>query len=53
MFFALKKLVGGLMMSLLLLLIMAAGILLLWSGRWQKSGKIVVSVSWALLLCCC
>lgn len=51
MFFALKKLVGGLMMPLpLLLLIMAAGILLLWSGRWQKSGKIVVSVSWALLL---
>jgi len=51
MFFGLKKLVGGLLMPLpLLLLVMAAGILLLWFGRWQKSGKILVSLSWVLLL---
>ncbi len=51
MFFALKKLVGGLLMPLpLLLLVMAAGILLLWFSRWQKSGKILVTLSWALLL---
>ncbi|PNK63659.1 MULTISPECIES: envelope biogenesis factor ElyC [Pantoea] len=51
MFFGLKKLVGGLLMPLpLLLLMMAAGILLLWFSRWHKSGKILVSLSWALLL---
>jgi len=51
MFFGLKKLVGGLLMPLpLLLLLMAAGILLLWFSRWHKSGKILVSLSWALLL---
>ncbi|MEZ3498098.1 envelope biogenesis factor ElyC [Pantoea sp. KPR_PJ] len=51
MFFDLKKLLGGLLMPLpLLLLVMAAGILLLWFSRWQKSGKILVSLSWMLLL---
>lgn len=51
MLFALKKLTGGLLLPLpLLLLLMAAGILLLWFSRWQKSGKILVSASWLLLL---
>lgn len=51
MFFGLKKLVGGLLMPLpLLLLMLAMGILLLWFSRWQKSGKILVSLSGALLL---
>jgi uncharacterized SAM-binding protein YcdF (DUF218 family) len=50
MFFNLKKLIGGLLLPLpFLLLLMAAGILLLWFSRWQKSGKILISVSWLLL----
>lgn len=51
MLFTLKKVVGGLLLPLpALLLIMAAGILLLWFSRWQKSGKILISASWLLLL---
>lgn len=51
MFFTLKKVIGGLMLPLpLLLLVMAAGLLLLWFSRWQKSGKILISLSWLLLL---
>lgn len=51
MFFALKKLTGGLLMPLpLLMLLMAVSILLLWFSRWQKGGKILLSVSWLLLL---
>ncbi|MBD8166298.1 envelope biogenesis factor ElyC [Erwinia persicina] len=51
MFFALKKVVGGLLLPLpMLLLIMAVGIMLLWFSRWQKSGKTLVSLAWALLL---
>ena len=51
MLFSLKKAVGGLLLPLpFLLLLMALGILLLWCSRWQKSGKIVISVSWLVLL---
>lgn len=51
MFFALKKVIGGMLLPLpLLLLLMAAGLLLLWFSRWQKSGKILISASWVLLL---
>ncbi|ORM64448.1 envelope biogenesis factor ElyC [Pantoea rodasii] len=51
MFFTLKKVIGGMLLPLpLLLMMMAAGLLLLWFSRWQKSGKIVISVSWLLLL---
>lgn len=51
MLFTLKKLLGGMMLPLpFLLLLMATGILLLWFSRWQKSGKIVISVSWLALL---
>lgn len=50
-FFTLKKIAGGLLLPLpLLLLTMAVGLLLLWFSRWQKSGKIIISVGWALLL---
>jgi len=51
MLFTLKKVIGGLMMPLsALLLLMAVGILLLWFSRWQKSGKILITASWLLLL---
>lgn len=51
MLFTLKKVIGGLMLPLpLLLLFMAAGIILLWSSRFQKSGKLLVSASWLVLL---
>jgi uncharacterized SAM-binding protein YcdF (DUF218 family) len=51
MFFTLKKVIGGMLLPLpLLLSLMAAGLLLLWFSRWQKSGKILISISWLLLL---
>ena len=51
MFFMLKKAFGNLLLPLpFLLLLMAVGILLLWFSRWQKSGKIFISVSWLMLL---
>lgn len=51
MLFTLKKLVGGLVQPLpLLLLMMAIGLALLWFSRWQKGGKIVLSVAWLTLL---
>ena len=51
MLFTLKKIAGGLLLPLpLLLLLIAVGILLLWCTRWQKSGKIIVSVGWLILL---
>lgn len=51
MLFALKKATGGLLLPLpVLLILMAVGILLLWFSRWQKTGKITLSVSWLLLL---
>ncbi|WP_130834589.1 envelope biogenesis factor ElyC [[Erwinia] mediterraneensis] len=51
MFFTLKKLTGGFLLPLpFLLLLMAIAILLLWCSRWQKTGKILLSLSWLLLL---
>lgn len=51
MFFTLKKVIGGLLLPLpVLLLIMALGIILLWFTRWQKSGKTLISLAWAILL---
>lgn len=51
MFFALKKWIGAMLLPLpLLLSLMALGLLLLWFSRWQKSGKILISLSWLLLL---
>ncbi|WPM85919.1 envelope biogenesis factor ElyC [Apirhabdus apintestini] len=51
MLFALKKYVGGLMMPLpLLLLLTGIGLVILWCTRWQRSGRILITVSWLLLL---
>lgn len=51
MLFALKKMAGGLLLPLpLLLLLMAAGLLLLWFSRWQKTGKIILSSAWLILM---
>ena len=51
MLFTLKKYIGGLMLPLpLLLLIMAVGLGLLWCSRFQRSGRVLVSLSWLLLL---
>jgi uncharacterized SAM-binding protein YcdF (DUF218 family) len=51
MLFNLKKFIGGLMMPLpALLLLMGLALLLLWFTRWQKSGKVMLSLSWLLLL---
>ncbi|MEB6335051.1 envelope biogenesis factor ElyC [Serratia rhizosphaerae] len=51
MLFNLKKFIGGIMMPLpALLLLMALALLLLWFTRWQKSGKVILSLSWLFLL---
>ena len=51
MLFTLKKYLGGMMLPLpLLLLLMAVGIALLWFSRFQRTGKLCVSLSWLLLL---
>ncbi|WP_213991939.1 envelope biogenesis factor ElyC [Sodalis sp. dw_96] len=51
MLFTLKKIIGGLLAPLpLLILLMAAGLILLWFSRRQKTGRILVSLSWLCLL---
>lgn len=51
MLFTLKKFIGGLLMPLpLLLLMMGVALLLVWLTRWQKSGKVMLSLSWLTLL---
>lgn len=51
MLFALKKFIGGMMLPLpLLLLLMGVGLLLVWCSRFQKTGKLCLSVSWLALL---
>lgn len=51
MLFDLKKLLGGLMMPLsFLLLMMGVALILLWFTRWQRSGKVLFSLSWLVLL---
>ncbi|WP_426816661.1 envelope biogenesis factor ElyC [Winslowiella sp. 2C04] len=51
MLFTAKKVVGGLLLPLpLLLAVMAIGIFLLWFSRWQKTGKIILSSGWLILL---
>lgn len=49
MLFTLKKVLGGMMLPLpLLLLLIAFGIALLWFSRFQRTGKLCVSLG-----CCC
>lgn len=51
MLFALKKFVGGLLLPLpFFLLLIAFALWLLWFSRWQKTGKVFVTVSWLGLL---
>ncbi|MBS0909654.1 MULTISPECIES: envelope biogenesis factor ElyC [Tatumella] len=51
MLFMLKKMIGGMLLPLPLLLIcMGLALLLLWFTRWQKTARILLSVSWVILL---
>ncbi|MCX8957395.1 envelope biogenesis factor ElyC [Erwinia psidii] len=51
MLFVLKKVIGSLLLPLpLLLMLMTAGLLLLWFSRWQKTGKIILSCTWLILI---
>ncbi|WP_039056442.1 envelope biogenesis factor ElyC [Enterobacter sp. Bisph1] len=51
MLFTLKKYIGGMMLPLpVLLLLMGIGIALIWFSRWQKTGKIFISLGWLVLL---
>ncbi len=46
-----KKMIGAVLSPLpLIIIFMASGLILLWFSRWQKSGKIMLSVSWLVLL---
>ncbi len=50
MLFTLKKIVGGLLLPLpALLLLIGIGIALLWFSRFQRTGKLCVSLGWLLL----
>lgn len=51
MLFTLKKFIGGMLLPLpLFLCIMAAALILLWFTRWQKAGKVIMTIGWAGLL---
>jgi uncharacterized SAM-binding protein YcdF (DUF218 family) len=51
MLFTLKKFIGGLILPLpFLLLLMALGLALLWFSRFQRTGKICLSLGWLALL---
>lgn len=51
MLFTLKKFIGALILPLpFLLLLMALGLALLWLSRFQRTGKICLSLSWLALL---
>lgn len=51
MLFTLKKAIGGLMLPLpFLLVVMGLAVLLLWFTQWQKTGKVLLTGSWLVLL---
>ena len=51
MLFNLKKFIGAILMPLpALLLLMGLALLLLWFTRWQKSGRVILTLSWLFLL---
>lgn len=51
MLFTLKKFIGGLLLPLpFFLLVIALGLGLLWFTRWQRSGKVLISLSWLVIL---
>ncbi len=50
-FFVVKKFITAILMPLpLLLLLMGIALILLWFTRWQKSAKVIFSLSWLVLL---
>lgn len=50
MLFTLKKVIGGMLLPLpFLLLMMGIGVVLLWFSRFQKTGKVFISLSWLTL----
>lgn len=52
MLFTLKKVIGGMLLPLpFLLLMMGIGLALLWFSRFQKIGKVFISLSWLLRSC--
>lgn len=51
MLFTLKKVIGGMLLPLpLMLLIIGVGLALVWFSRFQKTGKVFISVGWLALL---
>lgn len=53
MLFTLKKYLGSMLLPLpFALIIMAISIIFLWLNCWTKTAKILLSISWLLLLCC-
>lgn len=51
MLFTLKKVIGGMMLPLpLMLLVMGTGLALVWFSRFQKTGKVCISLGWLALL---
>ncbi|POT57905.1 envelope biogenesis factor ElyC [Citrobacter amalonaticus] len=51
MLFTLKKVIGGMLLPLpFLLFMMGAGLILLWFSRFQKTGKVFISLGWLTLL---
>ncbi|MDJ3699271.1 envelope biogenesis factor ElyC, partial [Salmonella enterica] len=51
MLFTLKKVIGGMLLPLpLMLLMIGVGLALLWFSRFQKTGKVFISVGWLALL---
>lgn len=51
MLFTLKKVIGGMMLPLpLMLIVMGIGLALVWFSRFQKTGKVCISLSWLALL---
>ncbi|SUG56509.1 Membrane Protein Functionally coupled to the MukBEF Chromosome Partitioning Mechanism [Salmonella enterica subsp. diarizonae] len=51
MLFTLKKVIGGMLLPLpLMLLMIGVGLVLVWFSRFQKTGKVFISVGWLALL---
>lgn len=51
MLFTLKKVIGGMLLPLpLMLLMIGVGLALVWFSRFQKTGKVVISMGWLALL---
>ena len=51
MLFTLKKVIGGMMLPLpLMLIMMGIGLALVWFSRFQKTGKVCISLSLLCLL---